>query len=310
MDKRRIIFLGTPEISARLLKGLYDNGFNIVGVVTKEDKVRGRNNLVEASPVAKEAELLNIPVHKPHRLNKDFQFIIDKKPDLLLTFAYGQLISDEILKIPSYRPMNLHASLLPKYRGAAPIQYALRNGDEETGVSFMEMVHSMDAGDVFAVDKIKIEREDDYTSLSIKLSDLALKLCIDNLPLFFENKLIGIKQDETKVTFCPSIKKEEEKLSLDTDPDSFVNQVRSLSLTPGGYLLYKNEILKIYKAEKLNDFVTGRIGQVLVAHKKDIVLQLSKGQVRLLELQRPGKKRMSSSDFNNGVHDLTSNDLK
>ena len=140
MANERIIFLGTPEISAKLLEGLIKNNFNIVGVVTKEDKIRGRGNKIEPSPVALVADKYHIPVHKPHRLNTDYQFIEDLKPDLLLTFAYGQIIKEDILTLSRYKPLNLHASILPKYRGAAPIQYALKNGDDITGVSLMEMV--------------------------------------------------------------------------------------------------------------------------------------------------------------------------
>ena len=137
MANERIVFLGTPELAAECLKGLVKANFNIVGVVTKEDKIRGRNNTVEESPVAKVAHEFNLPLHKPHRLNTDVQFLVDLKPDLLLTFAYGQLISDEILALGTYKPLNLHGSLLPKYRGAAPMQYALYNGDKQTGVSLM-----------------------------------------------------------------------------------------------------------------------------------------------------------------------------
>jgi methionyl-tRNA formyltransferase len=304
MISKRIVFLGTPDISAFLLKGLIDSGFNVIGVVTKEDKVRGRNNKVEESPVAKMAHSLNIPVFKPHRLNKDFSFLNDLKPDLMLTFAYGQLISDEILKIPTLKPLNLHASLLPKYRGAAPIQYALRNGETETGVTLMEMVHEMDAGDIYGVIKTKIEPNDNYTSLSYKLASTALEVANKFLPLFFEGKLNHIAQDQKLATFCPSIKKEEEKLNLDVEPETFINQVRSLSLTPGGYLMNGNDELKIFEASKLNSSVTAPIGTILEVNKKNLVLQLGKGQVNILTLQRPGKRIMSAADFNNGVRDF------
>lgn len=309
MDNHRIVYLGTPEISAYVLKGLVENGFNIVGVVTKEDKVRGRNNKVEESPVAKMAHQLGLPVHKPHRLNKDFDILKEWKPDLLLTFAYGQLISDEILALAPYKPLNLHASLLPKYRGAAPIQYALRNGDEETGVSLMEMVHEMDAGDVYDVIKTKIDEKDNYSTLAEKLSHDALTMAVDALPKYFNNELVGVKQDESKVSFCPTIKKEEEHLNLNTDPKTFINQVRSLSLTPGGHLFFHDEMLKIYEASYYSD-KEGEVGKIVLAHKKQIVLQLEKGQVLLNVLQRPGKKMMSASDFNNGVHDLEGSILK
>jgi methionyl-tRNA formyltransferase len=305
MTDKRIVFLGTPSFAATLLEGLVKAGFPIVGVVTKEDKVRGRDNRIEASPVAQKAVELNIPVHKPHRLNKDFQFLIDKKPDLLLTFAYGQLISDAILAIPAFKPLNLHGSLLPKYRGAAPIQYALRNGDTETGVSLMEMVHEMDAGDVYAVEKTPIAPQDDFTTLSEKIAQTALNLCIHSLPDFFDGKLTPVRQDPALVSFCPSLKKEEEHLNLDATPEAFVNQVRSLALTPGGYLLWNEEILKVYQAEAYSAAILAPSGTILEATKGTVLLQLSHGQVKLLSLQRQGKKRLCAADFTNGVRNLT-----
>lgn len=309
MEEHRIVFLGTPDISAFVLKGLVENGFNIVGVVTKEDKIRGRNNKVEESPVAKMAHELSLPVHKPHKLNKDFEILKEWKPDLLLTFAYGQIISDEILSLGTYKPLNLHASLLPKYRGAAPIQYVLRNGDSETGVSLMEMVHQLDAGDVYSKIITKINPEDNYTTLANRLAEDALKLAVDALPKYFNNELIPVKQDENFVSICPTIKKEEEHLNLYTDPTTFINQVRSLSLTPGGYLLLGDEIIKIYSACYYSD-ETGEVGKIVLAHKKQILLQLEKGRVLLTLLQRPGKKMMSASDFNNGVHNFEGSILK
>lgn len=310
MTDKRILFLGTPDISAFVLEGLVKVGFNIVGVVTKEDKIRGRNNEIEASPVAKKAVELNIPVFKPHRLNKEHGFIEKLKPDLLLTFAYGQILSDEVLALGTYKPLNLHASLLPKYRGAAPIQYALRNGDNETGVTLMEMAHDLDAGDIYAVKSLPILEEDNYTSLADRLAQCALDLAIESLPLFFEDKLNPIPQDGSLATFCPTIKKEEEKLNLYTDPTTFINQVRSLSYTPGGYLYKENEMLKIYKASYYSDKTDLEVGKLLRPSKKELVLQLEKGQVKILELQRPGKKRMSAIDFLNGVNNIDKIQLK
>lgn len=307
----RIIFLGTPAISAHVLEGLVKAGMNIVGVITKEDKVRGRNNKIEESPVALKAHELGLPLHKPHKLNTDFAFIKEKKPDLLLTFAYGQIISDEILALGSYKPLNLHASLLPKYRGAAPIQYALRNGDKETGVSLMEMVHALDAGDVYAVKKLVIDPKDNYTTLADKLSEVSLQLALEALPKYFRGELTPVKQDESKVSYCPTIKKEEEHLNLSLGCEEFINQMRSLSYTPGGYLLRPDgEILKIFTAEKVNGELKASVGTVVLAKKKQILLQLKDGQVALEELQRPGKKIMKAVDFNNGVHDLEGSVLK
>ena len=304
MTDKRIVFLGTPYLSAICLRGLVEAGFNIVGVITKEDKVRGRNNKIEESEVAKVAKELNLPLHKPHRLNNDFQFIKDLNPDLLLTFAYGQLISDEVLALSKYKPLNLHGSLLPKYRGAAPMQTALYNGDKVTGVSLMEMVHEMDAGDVYAVKELPLDIDDNYTSLCQKMASCALSLAIEALPKFFNDELTPIKQDPQLVTYTKMIKKEDEHLDLNKDCLSFINQVRSLSLTPGGYLLLNDQMIKIYKCSYFSNKVEGEIGQIILAKKKNIILQLKDGQINIELLQRPGKKMMSASDFNNGVKDF------
>lgn len=305
MNSERIVFLGTPDISAYLLEGMVKAGFNIVGVITREDKPKGRKGIPTPSPVGAMALKLGLPLHKPHKLNLDYSILDEWKPDLLLTFAYGQIISTKVLSYSKYKPLNLHASLLPKYRGAAPLQYALRNGDKETGISLMEMVKEMDAGDVYAVEKLPIDKDDNYTSLCEKIQKLALEMAIKDLPLYFENKLTPVKQDPAQVTFCPSIKKEQEHLILDQTPEGFANEVRALSYTPGGYLLRKdNTILKIYKAEPYSADIKGEPGQILLARKNDIILQLTKGQVRLLILQKPGKKMMKALDFNNGTHDF------
>ncbi len=304
MENKRIVFLGTPSMSAFVLKGLVEAGFNIVGVITREDKPQGRKMELKPSCVGEMASSLGLKVFKPHKLNKEYSFLDDLKPDLLLTFAYGQIISETVLAYSKLKPLNLHGSLLPKYRGAAPIQYALKNGEKETGISLMEMVKAMDAGDVFATKKIEISPDDNYTTLCEKMQKTALEVAVEYLPLYFEGKLNGVKQDESLVTFCPSIKKEEEHLNLDQTPDEFVNQVRALAMTPGGYLMFKDEILKIYKAEKYSTEANKPIGTIVKAAKKEIVLQLTKGQVKLDLLQRPGKKVLSAVDFNNGVHDF------
>lgn len=306
----RIVFLGTPEISAICLEGLIKAGRNIVGVVTKEDKEKGRNKVREESPVSQIANQYHIPLHKPHKLNNDYEIVKEWKPDLLLTFAFGQILSETVLSLGKYKPLNLHGSLLPKYRGAAPMQYALLNGDKETGVTLRERVKERDAGDRYGTKVIPLTEKDNYSSLCKKMANAALELAVEKLPLYFEGKLKPVKQDPSLVTFTHRIKKEDEHLSLDCSSEEFVNHVRALSLTPGGYLLLENQPIKIYEAEKYNDEKTREAGTIVLAHKKDIILQLTKGQVRLTLLQRPGKKRRSAQDFNNGVRDFQGKVLK
>lgn len=301
--KDKIIFLGTPKLAADCLKGLVEADFNIVGVITQEDKIRGRNNKIEESEVSKVSKELNIPLFKPHRLNKDYSFIKELKPDLLLTFAYGQILSDEVLSFSRLKPLNLHGSLLPKYRGAAPMQYALLNGDKITGVTLMEMAHEMDKGDIYASSSFEITSDDNYSSLNDKISKCALELSIKYLPLYFKGELKGIPQDESKATYTSKITKEMEHLSLNSTT-KFINTVRALSLTPGGYLYLDDEIIKIYKTSLYSESVSDEVGKIIIARKKDIIVQLGDGQVKIELLQRPGKKMMSASDFNNGMRDL------
>lgn len=307
---QRIVFLGTPNISATLLKNLYDANFNIVATVTKEDKIRGRNNKVEESPVAIISHSLNIPCFKPHKIIEIFDDLKSLNIDLLLTFSYGQIIPECILQLSKFKPLNLHGSLLPKYRGAAPIQYSLLNGDKETGVTLMEMIKEMDAGDIYGSIPISIEDSDNYTTLSSKIQEAAFKLAIEKLPLFFENKLIPIKQDLSKVTFTKMIKKEDEHLNLSLNSKNFINQIRALSFTPGGFLYLNDEILKIYEAKYYSSLIEGEVGEIIQAYKDKIILQLIDGQVNITLLQRQGKKMMTSSDFNNGYKNLTHQKLK
>lgn len=299
---KTLIYLGTPELSAHCLEKLAQlPDYRIVGVVTQPDKPVGRLKVLTPSPVAVTAARLGLPVYKPQRLNKDYGIIADLQPDLLLTFAYGQIIAEKVLALSRYQALNLHASLLPAYRGAAPLQYALRRGEKETGVSLMAMVKAMDAGAVYARAKIAIAPEDNYTSLSEKIAELGFQVASQYLPEFFAGRLEPQPQDESLVTFAPSIKPEEEHLEIDQSPASFVNQVRSLALTPGGYLWTETgEKLKIYRARCFSDEVSAELGTIVSAHRSDLVLQVAGGQVALELLQRAGKKTLDAASFNNG----------
>ncbi len=308
--RERIVFLGTPEISAYLLEDMIKKGFNIVGVVSKEDKQGKRGNKLVPSSVSEVAMKYNIPLHRPVKLNKDYEFVEKLEPDLLLTFAYGQILSSKVLALGKYRPLNVHASLLPKYRGSNPIQYALRNGDKVTGITLMEMVKECDAGNYFAQVEIPIDDKDNLTSMEDKIKVYACELIEKYLPLYFENKLEEKVQDPTQVTFTKMLTKEEEHLSLDLGCVDFVNFVRSLAYDIGGYLDFNGENLKIFAATVVNDKVEAEVGKIILAKKKNIILQLKDGQVNIDLLQRPGKKMMATCDFNNGNRDLEGAILK
>ncbi len=297
-NKYRIIFMGTPKIAATVFEALILKGFNFVGLITQEDKKVGRKNEIKFAPTKKIAIEHKIPVYQPHKIRLDYEFVKDLKPDLILTLAYGQIIPQGLIDIPKFGCLNLHGSILPKYRGAAPIQRAIIDGEKETGITLMEMVDKMDAGKMFAVERVTIIDSDNYTSLCDKLAQAAIKICLEKLPLYFEGKLLGIKQDESLVSFANKIKPEEEKLSLDLNANDFINFVRGLSDEPGGYLLLNGKKLKIFKAHIFDNSTNEKIGTLLI--KKDVFLQLKDALIVLDTVLLEGKKKMDGKSFANG----------
>lgn len=312
MDKKdaRIIFMGTPEISSRVLEGLISNGFNIVAVIAQPDRPVGRKKILIPVPTKVVASKYNIPVYQPVKIRKEYEFVNDLKPDLILTLAYGQIVPQGLLDIPTFGAINLHGSLLPKYRGAAPIQYALLNNEKVTGMTLMRMVKEMDAGEMYDTEVVNISENDNSTSLFIKMGDAALRLALRALPLFLEGKLVGKPQDESLVSFAPSIKPEEEKINLEDSKERIIGQIRALSDTPGAYLYLDELKLKIYKAKIINDEVSHIVGSIIRADKGGLYLQCSNGVISLLDIQKEGKNRMDYRSFINGNQNLVNKILK
>lgn len=308
-NKLKVVFMGTPEISAYVLEAMINDGYQILGVVAQPDKPVGRKGQLEKVPTKVVAEAHNIPVFQPVKIKNDFSFIKDINPDVIITLAYGQIVPEGLLSIPKYGCLNLHGSLLPKYRGAAPIQYALINGDKITGMSLMEMVKAMDAGRVYAKEEVVIQDDDNATSLFIKMGEAAKKLILEKLLDYIEGKLIGVPQDESLVSICPTIKPEQEKLSLEYSVKQMLGWIRGLSDHPGAYLLLDGQKFKIFKARKYNDLVVGEPGVIIQADKRGLILQCKDGQIALLEVQKEGKKRMDYKSFLNGNQGLLNKKL-
>ena len=306
----RIIFMGTPEISASVLEGLISNGYNIVALIAQPDRPIGRKKILTPVPTKVVAQKYNIPVYQPIKIRKEYDFVNELKPDLILTLAYGQIVPQGLLDIPSLGALNLHGSLLPKYRGAAPIQYALLNNEKKTGMTLMRMVKEMDAGEMFATEEVDIDEDDNSTSLFKKMGEAALRLALKALPLFVEGKLPGIPQDESLVTFAPSIKPEEEKINLSKSKEEIVGQIRALSDVPGAYLYMCELKLKIYKANVNSSEVLGEVGEIIKADKLGLHLQVKDGVIAILELQKEGKNRMDYKSFVNGNQNLLKTVLK
>lgn len=311
MDKKqlRIIFMGTPEISAYVLEAMINDGYQVLGVVAQPDRPVGRKGQLEKVSTKVVAEKYQIPVFQPVKIRNDYDFIKEINPDVIITLAYGQIVPEGLLQIPRYGCLNLHGSLLPKYRGAAPIQYALINGDQKTGMSLMEMVKAMDAGRVYACKEVEIDEEDNSTSLFKKMAVAAKELILEKLPEYIDGKLIGVPQDESLVSVCPTIKPEQEKLSLDYSAKQMLGWIRGLSEQPGAYLLLDGLKFKIFRASFYSQNVVAAPGTIVQADKRGLILQCRDGQLALLEIQKEGKKRMDYKSFLNGNQDILNKKL-
>lgn len=231
MDKLKVVFMGTPLFSVNVLNALADN-YDVVLVVTSPDAYVGRKKILTPCPVKRRAIELGIPVISPVKVSVDYEDIVNVKPDVIITCAYGQIVSKDILDIPKYGCINIHASLLPKYRGGAPIHYALINGEEETGVTLMYMNEGMDTGDMLVSERIKIEDNDNIEILSDKLSVLGSKMIVNYLEDIINGKIVGVKQDNDKATFARIIKRSDEHLDFNVSNRDVYNKFRALSPNP------------------------------------------------------------------------------
>ena len=303
LKQLKILYLGTPEISAEVLSYLLEHGANIIAVVSNEDKPVGRKGILTATPVKAVALAHGIPVFQPAKIRLDHAFLDELDFEIMLTMAYGQILPVEVLNKARVKALNLHGSLLPKYRGAAPIQRAIMNGDKESGVTLMEMVQAMDAGRMYAKKVVSIEEKDNYTSLCKKISNAAGELAIEALLDVANGVNQGIEQNESEVTFAAKILPEEEKLDLEMSVPSLLNAIRGLSLVPGAYLFLDDLKLKVFEAHYVSNEVKGQLGEILGV-KKGVFVQGKDGVFCLDQVQLAGKKPMDAASFANGMRDL------
>ena len=294
----RVVFMGTPTFAVPILEELIKN-YEVVLVVTQPDKEVGRKKILTPSPVKEVAIKNNIEVFQPTKIREDYQKIIDANPDIIITAAYGQIIPKVILDYPKYKCINVHASLLPKYRGGAPIHWAIINGDEYAGVTIMYMAEKMDAGDIISQDKILIG-EYNTTELTGKLSLLGRDLLMKTIPNIVSGNINSIKQDEEKVTFAYNISKEDEKINWHNTCIMVYNQIRGLSQVPGGYALYNDKKVKIYASTYELKDIPGEIGEIVDTNKR-LGIKVKNGVIYPLTIQLEGKNKMSIKDFYNGM---------
>ena len=306
MEKKdlNLIFMGTPQISADVFEAMINDGYHFVGLVCQPDHPVGRKGIIEKCPTKLVAEKYNIPVFQPIKIREDYSFMNNLKVDLVITLAYGQIVPQGFLDIPPLGCLNLHGSLLPKLRGASPIQTALINNEKVTGVTLMEMVKAMDAGRMYGKKEVIISDDDNSTSLFKKIGEAARDLVLELLPKYINGEIKGEEQDESEVTFCSLIKPEQEKIDLSKDIKDIYGLIRGLSDEPGAYLYLNDQKVKIFKANIANNIVNAEVGTIVEADKRGLLIQLNNGQLAILELQKEGKKRMDYRSFINGNQNL------
>lgn len=301
MKKLRIVFMGTPQFSVPILEALI-NEYDVIGVVTQPDKEVGRKKILTPTPVKLCAIKHNIPVFQPKKIRKEYYEIKDLYPDIIITAAYGQIIGMELLDAPKYRSINVHGSLLPKYRGGAPIQRSIMNGDEYTGITIMYMEKGMDSGDILSQRKLKIEDSDNNETVFEKMSYLGRDLLLETLPLLIEGKITPIKQDESDVTYAYNILPEEELLDFTKEAKDVFNHIRALSPAPGAYFFLKGEKIKIYSSVVSELKHETEVGSIINVSKKGFMIACGNNSVlEILEIQQTGKNKISAREFANGA---------
>ena len=300
-----IVYMGTPEFSVGPLRELIKK-YNISLVVTQPDKKVGRKQEIKFSPVKEFAIEHGIEVFQPEKIREDYKPILDKNPDLIITCAYGQIIPKEILDFPKYKCINIHASLLPKYRGGAPIHHSIINGDEYTGVTIMYMDTKMDSGDILYQEKIKIEDTDNVGTMFSKLSELGSEMIIESLPKIIDGSIKPVKQNEEEVTYAYNISKEDEILDFNNTSRDIFNKIRGLNPFPVSYSILDGKRVKIYSSRIGTSNKNGEMGSIINIYDDGIGVKTKDGEIIITELQFEGKKRSSTKEYLNGIQDENS----
>jgi methionyl-tRNA formyltransferase len=303
----KLVFMGTPDFAAECLRALIENKMEVAAVFTKEDKPVGRGHRLAASPVKEVACSAGIPVYQPHRVKDDesYRALSEIRPDLIIVAAYGQIIPQRILDLPKFGCINVHASLLPAYRGAAPIQWAVINGEEESGVTIMQMAAGLDTGDMIAKKIVKLAPDETGGSLFDRLSKEGAQLLIETIPKIQAGAIIPEKQPEESTTmYARMIKKSDGAIDWSRDAVSIERLIRGLNPWPSAYSYLGGKQVKFWSASVSGKESGKEPGAVFDVDKKGFSVQTGKESLRIRELQMTGKKRMTADAFLRG-HALT-----
>ncbi|MCI5775200.1 MAG: methionyl-tRNA formyltransferase [Aerococcus sp.] len=304
----KIVYMGTPEFSVKPLKALIASpNYEVKAVVTQPDRPVGRKHKLTPSPVKSVALAHDIQVFQPEKISKDdtvLHFINDEAIDLIITAAFGQFLPERLLEAPQYGAINVHASLLPKYRGGAPVHYAIWNGDDETGITLIKLVKKMDAGDMLAQAGIPIEADDTVETMFEKLSTLGRDVLMANLDAYLQGNITPIPQNEAEVIISPNITREQERINWDESAQRIHNQIRAFNSWPVAYTTIEDVRYKVWASEVVPSATTQAApGTIIKIAKKPATLQVACGDgtvLALTEIQPAGKKRMAIAGFING----------
>ena len=301
MKDVRIVFMGTPDFAVPVFKALAEN-YNVVAVVTQPDKKVGRKQVLTPSPIKKASAEFNIPVLQPVRIKEEYEEVLKYKPDMIITCAYGQIIPKVLLDYPKYKCINVHASLLPKLRGGAPIHHAIMDGYDKTGITIMYMDTKMDTGDIISKSETDITKEDTLGSLHDRLSEMGKDLLLETLPNIIKGNIKRVKQDESEATYGYNITKEDEKIDFNKSNVEVDNKVRALNPTPGAYTTLNGKRLKVYDV-RLSDryYANTKPGTIVGFEKDGIRVVAGNKEVILTDIAIEGKKRCLVKDYLNGI---------
>ncbi|NIK10737.1 methionyl-tRNA formyltransferase [Alkalibacillus almallahensis] len=303
---KRIVFMGTPDFSVPVLEQLIESSYDVVAVVTQPDRPKGRKKKLTPSPVKAFAQSHEIPVLQPEKIKHDYQTILDYHPDLIVTAAYGQILPEPLLESPPFGCINVHASLLPKLRGGAPIHYAILNGEKETGITIMYMVKALDAGAMLSQEKVAIHDDDTVADLHDRLAEVGSQLLMRTIPQLFEGSIEPTEQNHEEATYAPNITRDVERIDFSDTQQNIYNQVRGLNPWPVAFTTYHDQSIKVWAAEKVQDKTNQKPGSI-VSVDVDEGVDIATGDggiLRLTEIQPAGKKRMKTVDFLRGSADF------
>lgn len=298
----KIAFMGTPEFAVTVLEGLLNTKHEVGLVATQPDKAKNRGKKIQYTPVKEKALEHNIKVLQPEKVRGNEEFLKelkDYRPDIIVVAAYGQILPKEVLELPKYGCVNVHASLLPRLRGAAPIQRAIIEGDEETGVTIMQMSEGLDTGDMLAKESIKIGTMN-YSMLHDALAEIGARLMVHTLDLIEEGKISPEPQDDSKSSYAKMVFKQEGKIDFTRQPEAVERLIRGFDPWPGAFCEYEDMVMKLWKAQPLCEDTGKEPGTIIEVSARGIKIACGDGALLVSEIQIPGKKRVAVSEYLKG----------